>query len=223
MSDKIHKKIMLNSLVIPTVFVVIIWLVKFVEILFDLPLYRFGIFPLSYKGLPGLLFAPLIHGDFAHLYANTIPVFVLTASLFYFYREIALKVFLLIYFFSNVWLWFGAREVYHIGASGLIYGLAAFLFISGLIRKNPRLMAISLFVAFLYGSLIWGIFPEFFPDQNISFEGHFWGIMAGVIIAVYFRKSGPQRKLYSWDLEDEDEDDGDDEGAYWNVPHKGKP
>jgi membrane associated rhomboid family serine protease len=223
MSDKIHKKIMLNSLLIPTVFVAVIWLVKFVEILFDLPLYRFGIFPLSYKGLPGLFFAPLIHGDFAHLYANTIPVFVLTASLFYFYREIALKVFLLIYLFSNIWLWFGAREVYHIGASGLIYGLAAFLFISGLIRKNPRLMAISLFIAFLYGSFIWGIFPEFFPDQNISFEGHFWGIMAGVIIAVYFRKSGPQRKLYSWDLEADEEDDGDDEDAYWNVPHKGSP
>jgi membrane associated rhomboid family serine protease len=223
MNDKIHKKIMLNSLLIPTVFVVVIWLVKFIEILFDLPLYRLGIFPLSYKGLPGLIFAPLIHGDFAHLYANTIPLFVLTASLFYFYREIAFKVFLLIYFFSNIWLWFGAREVYHIGASGLIYGLAAFLFISGLIRKNPRLMAISLFVAFLYGSFIWGIFPEFFPDQNISFEGHFWGIMAGAIVAIYFRKSGPQRKLYSWDLEDEDEDDGDDEDAYWNVPHKGSP
>ena len=223
MSDKIHKKIILNSLLIPIVIVVIIWLVKFVEVLFDLPLYRLGIFPLSVKGLPGLLFAPLIHGDFANLYANTIPLFVLTAALFYFYREIALKVFLLIYFFSNIWLWVGAREVYHIGASGLIYGLAAFLFISGLIRKNPRLMAISLFVAFLYGSFIWGIFPEFFPDQNISFEGHFWGIMAGLIIAVYFRKSGPQRKLYSWDLEDEDEDDENDDNAYWNVPHKGSP
>lgn len=212
---------MLNSLIIPTVFVILIWVIKFIEVIFDLPLYRFGIFPLSYKGLPGLLFAPLIHGDFAHLYANTIPVFVLTAALFYFYREIAFRVFILIYFFSNIWLWFGAREVYHIGASGLIYGLAAFLFVSGLIRKNPRLMAISLFVAFLYGSFIWGIFPEFFPEKNISFEGHFWGIVAGLIIAVYYRKQGPQKKLYSWDFEEEEDDDEDTENAYWNVPHKG--
>jgi membrane associated rhomboid family serine protease len=222
MSDKIQKKIWLNSLVIPAVFVVLIWMVKFIEILFDLPLYRLGIFPLSYKGLPGLLFSPLVHGDFAHLYANTVPVFVLAAALFYFYREIAFKVFLLIYFFTNIWLWFGAREAYHIGASGLIYGLAAFLFVSGLIRKNPRLMASSLFVAFLYGSFIWGIFPEFFPDRNISFEGHFWGIVAGGTIAVYFRRSGPQRKIYSWELEDEDEDE-DDDNAYWKVPHKGSP
>lgn len=221
MNEKIHKKLMLNSLIIPTVFVILIWVIKFIEVIFDLPLYRLGIFPLSYKGLPGLLFAPLIHGDFAHLYANTIPVFVLTAALFYFYREIAFRVFILIYFFSNIWLWFGAREVYHIGASGLIYGLAAFLFVSGLIRKNPRLMAISLFVAFLYGSFIWGIFPEFFPEKNISFEGHFWGIVAGLIIAVYYRKQGPQKKLYSWDFEEEEDDDEDTENAYWNVPHKG--
>jgi len=214
-----EKKILLQSLVFPAIFVIAIWLIKFVELIFDLPLYRLGVFPLSYKGLPGLLFAPLIHGDFAHLYANTIPVFVLTAALFYFYREIAFRVFFLIYLFSNIWLWFGAREVYHIGASGLIYGLAAFLFISGLIRKNPPLMAISMFVAFLYGSFIWGIFPEFFPEKNISFEGHFWGIIAGIFIAIYYRKLGPQRRLYSWDLEDEHKDEEDD-NAYWKVPPK---
>jgi len=217
-----EKKILLQSLIFPSIFVIAIWLIKFVELIFDLPLYRLGVFPLSYKGLPGLLFAPLIHGDFAHLYANTIPIFILTAALFYFYREIAFRVFLLIYFFSNIWLWFGAREVYHIGASGLIYGLAAFLFISGLIRKNPRLMAISMFVAFLYGSFIWGIFPEFFPEKNISFEGHFWGIIAGIIIAIYYRKLGPQPRLYSWDLEDE-HDDEEDDNAYWKVPPKRSP
>ena len=219
-----EKKILLQSLVFPSIFVIAIWLIKFIELIFDLPLYRLGVFPLSYEGLPGLLFAPLIHGDFAHLYANTIPVFILTAALFYFYREIAFRVFFLIYFFSNIWLWFGAREVYHIGASGLIYGLAAFLFISGLVRKNPRLMAISMFVAFLYGSFIWGIFPDFFPEKNISFEGHFWGIIAGIIIAIYYRKLGPQARLYSWDLEDEhEEEEDDDDNAYWKVPPKRAP
>ncbi len=218
-----EKKILLRSFIFPTIFVVAIWMIKFIEVIFDLPLYRLGVFPLSLKGLPGLLFMPLIHGDFSHLYANTIPVFVLTAALFYFYRAIAFKVFFLIYFFSDIWLWFGAREVYHIGASGLIYGLATFLFISGLIRKNPRLMAISLFVAFLYGSFIWGIFPEFFPEKNISFEGHFWGMIAGLMIAIYYRKSGPQPKLYSWDLEEETDDEEDDDNAYWKMPHQKSP
>ncbi len=81
-----------------------------------------------------------------------------------------------------------------------------------------------MFVAFLYGSFIWGIFPEFFPERNISFEGHFWGIIAGLIIAIYYRKLGPQKRLYSWDLEEDFEDfDDEDNDAYWKVPHKGSP
>ena len=111
----------------------------------------------------------------------------------------------MIYIFTGIWVWIVARDAYHIGASGLIYGLAAFLFVSGIIRKNPRLMAITLLIAFLYGGLIWGIMPDFYPEKNISFESHFWGLVVGAVLAFYYRKLGPQKKKYDWEYEEEEE------------------
>jgi membrane associated rhomboid family serine protease len=211
-----EKRKLYYSLFFPVVFLLVIWTVGIVEYLTGASFARYGLFPRSWEGLIGIITSPLIHGDFNHLFANSAPLFVLGASLFYFYRSIALRVFLLIWLFSNIWLWGMGREAYHIGASGLVYGLAAFLFVSGLIRKEPRLMAISMFVAFLYGSFIWGIFPELFPDKNISWEGHLMGMLAGVIFAIYFRRKGPQKKKYSWEFEEEDDDD--DGPAYWKLP-----
>ena len=208
------KKRILYSLVFPFIFVFILWMVKVVEVLLDISLVNLGIYPLSVKGLPGIITAPLIHSDFSHLVANSTSLFVLLAVLFYFYKEIAFKIFFLIYLFTDIWIWFGAREAFHIGASGLVYGLVSFLFVSGIIRRNPRLMAITLLVTFLYGSLIWGIFPEFFPGRNISWESHLMGLIAGFVLAIYFRGYGPQRKKYEW--QDEDDDD-DDENAYWKT------
>ncbi len=210
-----EKKKLYYSLFFPGIFILVIWTVKLVEYVFNISFIEYGTWPRTLYGAIGILTSPLIHSDLNHLYANTIPLFVLGASLFYFYRSIALRVFILIYLFSNIWVWGMAREAYHIGASGVVYGLASFLFVSGLIRKEPRLMAISMFVAFLYGSLIWGIFPEMFPEKNISWEGHLMGILAGVIFAIYFRNRGPQKRRYSWEFEDED--DEEDGPAYWNT------
>ncbi|MBE9480650.1 MAG: rhomboid family intramembrane serine protease [Bacteroidetes bacterium] len=202
-----------HSLVFPFFFLLLIWLVKIIEVLFNLDFSYFGIYPLTAKGLIGIIASPLIHSSFSHLFANSIPLFVLSVTLFYFYKQIAYKVFFLIYLITGIWVWFGGREAFHIGASGLVYGLAAFLFVSGLIRKNPRLLAITLIVTFLYGSMIWGIFPDFFPEKNISWESHLMGLVAGLILAFYYRKTGPQPKRYEW----EDDDDDDDENAYWKV------
>lgn len=215
--EKIEKKIILSSLLIPAIIVTVMWAVKILETVFNTSFAFLGIYPLTLKGIPGIILSPFIHSDFSHLSANTVPLFILMATLFYFYRKIALKIFILIFLFTNVWVWFSAREAYHIGASGVVYGLASFLFISGLIRKNPRLMAISLMVAFLYGSLIWGIFPELFPEENISWESHLWGLIAGFVLAIFYRKEGPQRRLYSWDFEEEEGEEEDDEGAYWKT------
>ena len=215
MSNEKHK--LFYSLFFPVVFLLIIWMVALAEYVFGLSFYQYGIYPRTAEGAIGIITSPLIHGDFNHLFANSVPLFVLGASLFYFYRSIALKVFILIYLFTNIWVWGMGREAYHIGASGVVYGLAAFLFVSGLLRKEPRLMAISMFVAFIYGSLIWGIFPELFPEKNISWEGHLMGILSGVIFAIYFRKNGPQKRTYSWEFEDEPDED-EDEPAYWKIP-----
>lgn len=199
---KNDKQLLLKSLVPSLLLIVLIWLIKLGEILTHIDLTFLGIYPQKAYGLIGIVTSPLIHGDLEHLSANSIPLFVLGSSLFYFYREIALKVLLLILFITGFSVWIGGREAYHIGASGVVYGLAAFLFVSGIVRKEPRLLAITLLVAFLYGSFVWGIFPDFFPEKNISFEGHFWGLVSGVLLALYFRNEGPQRKVYDWEREE---------------------
>jgi membrane associated rhomboid family serine protease len=200
------KKNIIQSLLPPLFFLALLWAIKLGEIISDFDLYFLGVYPLNFSGILGILTSPLIHADIKHLAANSVSLFVLSASLLYFYREIALKSLALIYLLPGLFVWFGGREVFHIGASGVIYGLAGFLFFSGIFRKEARLMALTLLVTFLYGSLIWGIFPGFYPEERISFESHFWGLVAGVLIAFYFRKQGPQRKKYSWEIEEEYED-----------------
>jgi membrane associated rhomboid family serine protease len=194
-----------QSLFLPSLFVVLLWIIKLGELSTHTDLGFLGVFPRKIFGLTGILTSPLIHADLKHLFANSIPLIVLGGCLFYFYREIAVRTFFLIYLITGICVWAGAREAYHIGASGVVYGLAAFLFFSGIIRRDGKLLAITLLVTFLYGSMVWGIFPQFFPEKNISFESHFWGLISGTILAIYFRKIGPQRTIYDW--EDEETDD----------------
>lgn len=202
-----EKRKLINSLLPPFLFIVLIWLIKLGEILTQYNFTFLGVYPLRASGLLGVVTSPLIHGDIEHLSANSVPIFVLGSSLFYFYREIALKVVVLIVLITGLSVWIGGREAYHIGASGIVYGLAAFLFVSGIIRNEPRLLAITMFVTFLYGSLVWGIFPDFFPEKNISYEGHLWGMVSGGALAVYFKKEGPQRKIYQWEKDEENEEE----------------
>ncbi len=194
----------------PIAFVFVLWVVKLCEVVFHQEFYQFGVYPREMKGLLGVFLAPLLHGDFGHLFSNTIPLLVLGAGLFYFYRQIGYKVFFSIYLISGLWVWVSARASFHIGASGVVYGLAAFLFFSGVIRKHKYLMAFSLFVVFLYGSMIWGVLPL---QVGISWESHLMGAIAGILCAFYYRKIGLQREVFIW--EDETEDSGDD--AHWKI------
>jgi len=198
--------------------------VKALEVILDISFAEYGLYPMQWKGIYGIFTMPFIHAGWNHLFANSIPLFLLAAFLFYSYREIAWKVLILIYVISGLWVWFlGAQGSLHIGASGVVYGLAAFLFTSGIIRREIKLMAITLLVAFLYGGLIWGVFPQFFPKERISWEGHLMGLLAGTILAIYFRKVGPQRPRYDW--EDEDDDDNEDpySGYHPDDPKAPKP
>lgn len=201
--DNIEKKKLGISLIFPVAFLLAIWLVWFVEITLDLDFSRYGIFPRKLSGLKGIVFSPLIHADIKHLFNNSIPLLVLTAAIFYFYSSLAFRIFFLTWLMGGIWVWFGGREAYHIGASGLIYGFAAFLFVSGVIRNYIPLLAISMLVVFLYGSLIWGIFPI---KPQISYESHMLGAIAGVVLAFHYRKFGPQRPKYNWEEEEELED-----------------
>jgi membrane associated rhomboid family serine protease len=195
-----EKRRVRNSLYFPVIFLVMIWMVKFFEIAMELDFHTAGVMPRNFSGLQGILFSPLIHGDWKHLFDNSIPVFLLTFALFYFYRGISFTIFLIIYVLGGIILWFIGRDAYHIGASGIIYGLAAFLFLSGIIRKVRHLMAISLLVIFLYGSLIWGLLPF---DYKVSWEGHLSGTIVGVALALLYRDRGPEPEKPSWELEEE--------------------
>jgi membrane associated rhomboid family serine protease len=204
--DAFYRKKMFLSMIIPGIFVTLMWLVKITEVLLEIDLSDFGIYPLTLKGLPGIIFSPFIHADFNHLFNNSLPLFFLSTALFYFYSEVAVKVFVWTYFLTGLLVWFAGREAWHIGASGVVYGLASFLFFSGIIRRHLRLIALSLLIVFLYGSMVWGIFPDIY--KNVSWESHMLGFCSGVMLALWYRKEGPQRPEYEWlNEEDEEEDD----------------
>jgi membrane associated rhomboid family serine protease len=197
-----YRKKLLLSLIIPGTFIFFMWIVKIVEVLFETDFSNFGIYPLSLRGLPGVIFSPFIHADFKHLFNNSLPLLLLAIALFYFYSEIALKIFFWTYLFTGILVWFGGRSGWHIGASGMVYGLASFLFFSGIIRKYFRLVALSLLVVFLYGEMVWGIFPGIY--KNVSWESHMLGFFSGIVLAIWYRKEGPQMPVYEW-MEEKDE------------------
>ena len=192
-------------MIIPGIFVFLMWMVKIVEVLFDIDLSQFGIYPLSIKGLRGIIFSPFIHADFTHLFNNSVPLFFLSIALFYFYSEVALRVFIGTYFITGFLVWIAGRDAWHIGASGLVYGLASFLFFSGIIRRYFRLIALSLLIVFLYGSMVWGLFPGVY--KNVSWESHMLGFFSGVVLAVWYKNEGPQRPVYEW-MQEEEENGG---------------
>ena len=179
-----------QGMAIPFLLLVIIWGVHFINLSFPtLNIYAYGVLPREISGLKGILFSPFIHStsdNFSHIFNNSVPLFVLTYFFMVSYKSIFTKVTVFIWLFSGVCVWLAARENYHIGASSVIYGLAFFLFFSGIFSKNKRLIAISLIVAFLYGSMIWGIFPG---EERISWEGHLFGGLSGVIMAFYYNDS----------------------------------
>jgi membrane associated rhomboid family serine protease len=146
--------------------------------------------PRCVSGLWGIIFSPFLHGDFVHLLNNTIPLLILGFLLTSMYGPVSRRVFIGVYIIHGILLWFFARDSYHIGSSGVVYGLAAFLFLSGIIRRHPRLMVITLLVVFLYGTMVWGVMPF---DPKISWEAHLYGALTGLMLAVVFRKEGPQR------------------------------
>jgi membrane associated rhomboid family serine protease len=202
-----YRKKFLLSIIIPGTFIFLMWLAKIIEVLFYADFSRFGIYPLALKGLPGIILSPFIHSNFEHLADNTLPLFLLSVALFYFYSEIALKIFSWTYLLTGILVWFGGRQVWHIGASGLVYGLASFLFFSGIIRRYYRLVALSLLVVFLYGQMVWGIFPGVY--KNVSWESHMLGFFSGIVLAIWYRKQGPQMPVYEWMEEEKDSEEAE--------------
>jgi membrane associated rhomboid family serine protease len=200
LDPEMEKRIFFHSLVFPAAFVFVFWMVEIIEVTTSISFVKLGVYPLHLKGLPGILFSPFIHSNFNHLMSNSIPFFILMSMLIYYYRRISYQIFFLLYILSGITVWFAGREAWHIGASGVVYAMAAFHFVSGIIRNDIRLLTFSVVVVFLYGGLIWGVFPI---DPKVSWEGHLWGAVSGVVLAFYFRKYIIRRDKFDWEEEEE--------------------
>ena len=205
---EVEKIRLYRSFFYPAIFVILLWVIKGADDIFNLGLNAYGLYPLQAKGIIGIFTCPFLHADYAHLFANSIPLLILGACLFYFYKELAWPVLFWLWIITGIWVWTFARGgAGHIGASGVIYGLASFLIFSGIIRRESSLMVLTLLVTFLYGGLIWGFFPQFFPNKPVSWESHLMGFLAGIVLAFYYRHQGPQRPEHNWGDEEDETDE----------------
>ena len=187
MNDNKHLKSSKSIFLIPIAYVVAIWVIYWVEISFNLNFNKYGVFPRTFVGFRGVFLTHFIHSNVSHLFNNSIPLFVLLCSVFYFYKDVAYKVLLLGGFLTGFLTWCIARESYHIGASGIVYLLFSFVFFSGVIKKHYRLVSVSLMIIFLYGSMIWYVLPI---KEGVSWEGHLSGFLVGLVLAFTFKKKG---------------------------------
>lgn len=172
-----------GSSVVPIRLVFLMWAAFYIEFSFGVPLSVFGIEPRTAAGLIGILTAPLIHGDLLHLISNSIPLLFLGFVLYFFYPRIGGSVFFRSYFWTNFLVWLFARPANHIGASGVVYGLAFFLISFGIFRRDFMSIFISIVVMLLYGGVFYGVLPS---DPRISWESHLAGALVGIYTAVTF-------------------------------------
>ena len=179
------KNQLLESMKMPLAFLVAIWFVHVFQFIFDLNFGYLGVFPRAWFGLKGIITAPLIHGDFSHLINNSIPFLVLSTMIIFFYRRVAVSSFFMIYFITGIAVWLMARERFHIGLSGVVFGLVTFVMSNGFFRRNLKSIVLALIVFLLYSGMLAGVFPM---KEGISWESHLYGALAGIFTAYYFKE-----------------------------------
>lgn len=199
-----------QSIALPVGFVSVLWIIHGVGWVLDIHMSSLGIYPREFSTLSGILTAPLIHGDLGHLFSNSGPLLILGSIIMLSYRKVAFRVFGIVWIMSGLGVWIFARESFHIGASGVAYGLVSFVFFSGIFRFDVKSIALALVVTFWYGSFVFGVFPG---DAGISWESHLLGALAGALCGWVFRKVDPPAK-YDWETEEEPPETGDE---YWNY------
>ena len=223
MNDYHHFKFTPSVWIVPTLLLLMIWGVFFVERSFNIDLSNHGIMPRTISGFQGVFFSPFLHGDLNHIANNSFPLFILTTALIYFYREVSLKVLVYGVMLSGIITWVIGRTSFHIGASSLIYVLVSFIFFKGLMTQYYRLMALSLVVVMLYGGLIWYVFPE--VDKKMSWEGHLAGLITGFVFAIYYKTPDYVKATqFPWEKPDFNPEEDmfmkhfDEDGNFVNTP-----
>jgi membrane associated rhomboid family serine protease len=204
--EKEEKNRIFLSLYVPALLILLLWMIHLYQFFTNTNLGFLGVMPRTVKGLVGIVTAPLIHADFNHIISNSIPLYLCCALIVYSYRSLAYKTFIIIYLGSGLLVWIFARQNLHIGASGVVYGLVGFLFLSGIIRRNINLLGVTFLITFLYGSLFWGILPF---DLKISWESHLFGALMGFLCAFLFRNQGPPPPIDPFEGEEDMDDEND--------------
>jgi len=191
---------------ITTSFVGLLWLIMILVDITGIQTHHFGIYPGRISGLVAILTAPLLHSSFTHLLSNTPPLLILGSVLLYGYPRSAKVVLPVVYFGTGLAVWLFARPAYHLGASGLSFGIFFFILTIGALRRDPLAIALSLVVFFMYSGMFWGVLPE---DPGISFESHLFGALLGLLLAFLLRNKDPRppQKTYPWEGRDSDDDD----------------
>jgi len=174
----------IESLRFPFLFILMMWTVHIISVILGLSFTSFGILPRHVVGLTGIITAPLVHGDWQHLISNTVPMAALMGLIFLFYRRVALKSFLLIYLLTGLAVWGFGRGVWHIGASGIVYGLLSFVFWNGIFRRSFKSIALSLVILVMYSGYFIGIVPG---KPGISWESHLYGALVGIFVSYLFK------------------------------------
>ena len=174
-----------KSLKLPFTIIALLWAIQLFQWLSGFDLGFLGIYPREIPGLKGVFFSPLIHGGFGHLLANSAPFLVLGSMVMFFYPRVAKKAFLLIYVLTGLSVWTFGRSVFHIGMSGVVYGLVAFIFWNGVFRRNLKSMALAAIVLFYYGSMLIGVLPV---QEEVSWESHLLGGLSGILVAFLYKK-----------------------------------
>jgi len=187
-------------MVLSGAFAILLWLVKIAESMTGVALPEYGIHPGTASGLLGILTAPLIHGSPEHLLANTLPIVILGTALLYGYPKAARVVLPVLFLGTGLGVWLIGRPSYHVGASGIIFGLMFFVFVSGVLRWDRRAIGLASAAFFLYGGMVWEVLPV---RPQISYEAHLSGAILGIVLAFLLRTLDPPRapKRYSWEIE----------------------
>jgi membrane associated rhomboid family serine protease len=187
-------------------FVGLIWLLQLMN--WGLDTDPLGVRPRTLEGLAGILFAPVSHAGFEHLIANTLPLIVLLTAMLHLYPRSSPVALPFLYLGPGLAVWAFGRDAVHAGASGLVYGLTAYVFAAGLLRRDRRAIAASMGVAFLYGYLVWGVMPL---RERDSWETHLAAALIGAVLALALRKRDiPPRVTYAWEGQPEDDGPEDD-------------
>ena len=197
MSENAERLRWLRVVRIPIILVGILFAVHLLQIVTGWPIYYWGIYPRETFGLRGILFSPFIHGDWSHLIWNSFPLAALTIILFYFYPRVARSSLLMIFFITGISVWCFGKENFHIGASGVIYGMLSFVFATGLFRRNVKSFVLALIVLFFYQ----GFFSGLIPKEGVSWESHVFGALAGIFTAYFYKDFIEQdeiKKVPSW-------------------------